>query len=257
MLKVSNMYKSYKIGNVTYDVLKNVSFDVKKGEFVAIMGPSGSGKTTLLNCISCFIPFEKGEILLAGENISDLKEENLADIRNQKLGFVFQDFMLLDGLSVIENICLPQIIANKDIIKMETLANQLCNTFGISHIKDKYPAEISGGEKQRTAVARALINKPYIILADEPTGNLDSKSCRAVIDSFNQAKIKLNATIFMVTHDSFAASFCDRVIVLKDGEVYSELANTGNRIEFMNKLLDTLKILGGDENDNEKNNIKA
>lgn len=257
MLKVKNIFKSYKTGDVTYDVLKNISFDVKKGEFVAVMGPSGSGKTTLLNSISCFVPFEKGEILLAGDSISGLKEESLADIRNQKLGFVFQDFMLLDGLSVIENICLPQIIANKDVVKMEILANKLCNTFGISHIKDKYPAEISGGEKQRTAVARALINKPYIILADEPTGNLDSKSARAVIDSFTQAKIELKATVFMVTHDSFAASFCDRVIVLKDGEVYTELTNTGNRIEFMDRLLDTLKMLGGDENDNEQNNIKA
>lgn len=257
MLKVKNLYKSYKTGNVTYDVLKNISFEVKKGEFVAVMGPSGSGKTTLLNSISCFIPFEKGEILLGGENIADLNESKLADIRNQKLGFVFQDFMLLDGLSVIENICLPQIIASKDVFKMEVLANKLCNTFGISHIKDKYPAEISGGEKQRTSVARALINKPYIILADEPTGNLDSKSCRAVIDSFLQAKSELDATVFMVTHDSFAASFCDRVIVLKDGEVYSELTRNTSRIEFMDKLLDTLKKLGGDEIDNEQNHIKA
>lgn len=257
MLKVKNLYKSYKTGNVTYDVLKNISFEVKKGEFVAVMGPSGSGKTTLLNSISCFIPFEKGEILLGGENIADLNESKLADIRNQKLGFVFQDFMLLDGLSVIENICLPQIIAGKDVFKMEVLANKLCSTFGISHIKDKYPAEISGGEKQRTSVARALINKPYIILADEPTGNLDSKSCRAVIDSFLQAKGELDATVFMVTHDSFAASFCDRVIVLKDGEVHSELTRNTSRIEFMDKLLDTLKKLGGDEIDNEQNHIKA
>ncbi|MEG2247157.1 MAG: ABC transporter ATP-binding protein, partial [Peptostreptococcaceae bacterium] len=201
--------------------------------------------------ISCFVPFENGEILLGGENISGLNEEKLADIRNQKLGFVFQDFMLLDGLSVVENICLPQIIADKDVNKMEILANKLCDTFGISHIKDKYPAEISGGEKQRSAVARALINKPYIILADEPTGNLDSKSCRAVIDSFVQAKKELGATVFMVTHDSFAASFCDRVIVLKDGEVYKELTKTTSHIEFMDKLLDTLKKLGGDDYDNE------
>lgn len=257
MLKVKNLYKSYKTGNVTYDVLKNISFEVKKGEFVAVMGPSGSGKTTLLNSISCFIPFEKGEILLGGKNISGLNEESLADIRNQKLGFVFQDFMLLDGLSVIENIHLPQIIADKDIVKMEVMANKLCNTFGISHIKDKYPAEISGGEKQRTAVARALINQPYVILADEPTGNLDSKSARAVIDSFVQARRELEATVFMVTHDSFAASFCDRVIVLKDGEVYTELTRSENRVKFMDKLLDTLKKLGGDGSDNEQDYIKA
>lgn len=257
MLKVNNLYKSYKTGNTNYDVLKDISFQVKKGEFVAVMGPSGSGKTTLLNCISCFVPFEKGEILLGGENISGLNEEKLADVRNHKLGFVFQDFMLLDGLSVIENICLPQIISDKNVTKMEILANKLCDTFGISNIKDKYPAEISGGEKQRSAVARALINKPYVILADEPTGNLDSKSCRAVIDSFVRAKSELDATVFMVTHDSFAASFCDRVIVLKDGEVYTELTRTTSRVEFMDTLLDTLKKLGGDDSDNEQDYIKA
>lgn len=251
MLKVKDLYKSYKTGNMTYDVLKNISLDVNKGEFVAVMGPSGSGKTTLLNCISCFVPFEKGEISLGEENISGLKEDELAEVRNKKLGFVFQDFMLLDGLTVFENICIPQIISNKEPKKMEILASKLCEAFGILHIKDKYPAEISGGEKQRTAVARALINEPYVILADEPTGNLDSKSCRAVIDSFIQAKNELDATVFMVTHDSFAASFCDRVIVLKDGKVYKELKREGKRIEFMDKLLDTLKELGGDCSDDE------
>lgn len=252
MLKINNLYKSYKTEKITYEVLKDISLNVNKGEFIAVMGPSGSGKTTLLNCISCFIPFDKGEILLGNQSISGLKEDELAKIRNENLGFVFQDFMLLDGLTVFENICLPQIIAGKEAAKMEALATKLCNTFGISHIKDKYPAEISGGEKQRTAVARALINQPYVILADEPTGNLDSKSCKAVINSFIQAKDNLDATVFMVTHDSFAASFCDRVIVLRDGKVYKELKRDDNtRIEFMDKLLETLKILGGDSDDNE------
>lgn len=251
MLKVKDLYKSYKTGNVSYEVLKGISFEVKKGEFVAVMGPSGSGKTTLLNSISCFTPFEKGEVLLGGEKISDLKEEALAQIRNEKLGFVFQDFMLLDGITVFENICLPQIIGGKETAQMEVLANKLCDLFGITHIKGKYPAEISGGEKQRTAVARALINRPYVILADEPTGNLDSKSCRAVIDAFIQAKNELEATVFMVTHDSFVASFCDKVIILKDGKKYMELKREESRIEFMDRLLETLKTLGGDRNDNE------
>jgi len=251
MLKVNKLYKSYESANATYEVLKDVSLEVKKGEFVAVMGPSGSGKTTLLNCISCFIPFEQGEILLNGENIAGLSEEQLAEVRNEKLGFVFQDYMLLDGLSVFENICLPQIIGDKQVDIMEARAKKLCDTFGISHIMNKYPAEISGGEKQRTAVARALINDPYVILADEPTGNLDSKSSRAVIDSFTQAQKELSATVFMVTHDSFAASFCDRVIVLRDGKVYTELTRSGTRIEFMDKLLDTLKVLGGDNHDDE------
>lgn len=251
MLSVRNLYKSYEIKDKKYDVLKNVSFNIERGEFVAVMGPSGSGKTTLLNCISCFTSFNSGEILLNETNISHLKEDELAQIRNEKLGFVFQDFMLLDGLTVFENICLPQIIDNKNIASMEASANKLCKLFGINHIKDKYPVEISGGEKQRTAVARALINQPLLILADEPTGNLDSKSSKAVIDAFIQAKKELSATIFMVTHDSYSASFCDRVIVLKDGKVHKELRKETDRSEFFDLLLETLKELGGDQNDNE------
>lgn len=251
MLEVKDLYKSYKTNSIKYDVLKNVSFEVVKGEFVAVMGPSGSGKTTLLNSISRFIPFDKGEILLNGDSIANLKEDELANVRNEKLGFVFQDFMLLDGLTIFENICLPQIIAGKNIASMEASANKLCEIFGISHIKDKYPAEISGGEKQRTAVARALINNPFLVLADEPTGNLDSNSSRAVIDAFIRAKNELSATIFMVTHDSFSASFCDRVIVLKDGKIYKELIKEGSRSGFLDLLLETLKKLGGGSNDNE------
>lgn len=249
MLKVSNLQKSYQTGTLTYPVLKNVSFHIQKGEFVAVMGPSGSGKTTLLNCISCFIPHDGGTISLNDKDITHLTEEQLAAFRNLHLGFVFQDFMLLDGLTVFENICLPQVIAEKPIPQMEANAEKLCSLFGIEKIMQKYPAEISGGEKQRTAVARALMNHPYIILADEPTGNLDSKSCKAVIDAFLQAKTQMNATIFMVTHDSYAASFCDRVIVLKDGQVHQELSKQGSRREFMDELLDVLRELGGDSDE--------
>lgn len=251
MLQVEHLSKSYTSGDQIYPVLKDVSLEVKEGEFVAVMGPSGSGKTTLLNCISCFIPHEQGEILLAGRDISGLNGEELARVRNRQMGFVFQDFMLLDGLSVFENICLPQIIAHRPVTQMEEKARNICRLFGIEKIMEKYPAEISGGEKQRTAVARALMNQPYVILADEPTGNLDSKSCKAVIDAFLQAKKEMRATIFMVTHDSFAASFCDRVIVLKDGRVHGELRRSGTRREFMDELLDTIRTLGGDNDDNE------
>lgn len=247
MLQVNHLSKSYQTGAKVYPVLKDISFTINKGEFVAIMGPSGSGKTTLLNCISCFIPHDSGNILLNNKDLSGMNEAKLSMIRNQHLGFVFQDFMLLDGLTVFENICMPQIIAQKPVAQMEATANHLCELFGISEIAKKYPAEISGGEKQRTAVARALMNQPYMLLADEPTGNLDSKSCRAVIDSFLRAKTEMNATVFMVTHDSYAASFCDRVIVLKDGEVNQELTRTGTRREFMDELLDVLRILGGDD----------
>ena len=197
MLRVNHLYKSYQTGTVTYEVLKDVSFEVKRGEFVAVMGPSGSGKTTLLNCISCFIPHDKGEILLDGKDLSKLKERQIAKVRNEKLGFVFQDFMLLDGLTVFENVCIPKVIREEPYRKMEEKAKELLAMFGIEQIKDKYPAEISGGQKQRTAVARALMNEPLLILADEPTGNLDSRSSEAVIKAFLEAKRKLGATTFM------------------------------------------------------------
>ncbi len=251
MLQVNHLNKTYKTGSNSYPVLKDISFEIDKGEFVAVMGPSGSGKTTLLNCISRFIPHDGGTIFLNGRDISNLDEEQLSRLRNQQLGFVFQDFMLLDGLTVSENICLPQVIAAKPIAQMESTAQNLCRLFGIDKIMKKYPAEISGGERQRTAVARALMNHPDIILADEPTGNLDSKSCKAVIDSFLQAKEQMDATIFMVTHDSFAASFCDRVIVLKDGSIHRELCRRGTRRQFMDELLDVLRELGGDIDDHE------
>ena len=251
MLKVSHLNKSYESGGNIYPVLKDVSFEIEKCEFVAVMGPSGSGKTTLLNCISCFIAADSGSVILGDSDISSLNEEAIAKVRNEKLGFVFQDFMLLDGLTVSENICMPQIIAKKPIAQMEAKAEKLCRLFGIDQIMNKYPAEISGGEKQRTAVARSLMNNPFIILADEPTGNLDSKSCTAVIEAFLQAKKEAGATIFMVTHDSYAASFCDRVIVLKDGCIYQEITRTGTRRQFMDQLLDILRNLGGADHDNQ------
>ena len=245
MLTVQNLHKSYQVGNTTYEVLKGLSFQIKKGEFVAVMGPSGSGKTTLLNCISCYIPADTGSIHLGGTEIGTLDEEALAAVRNKQLGFVFQDFLLLDGLTVRQNILLPAIIGGSVSSVTENRADRLCDVFGISAIKDKYPAEISGGEKQRTAVARALINQPLLILADEPTGNLDSKSSRAVIHSFEQAKTALGATIFMVTHDSFAASFCDRVIILQDGQVWRTLERGRTEREvFQDLLLDAIREMG-------------
>lgn len=247
MLKINRLHKSYQVGTNTYEVLKGVSMEVSKGEFVGVMGPSGSGKTTLLNCISCYIPFDSGDITLGGENLSIMNEEELADVRNQKLGFVFQDFMLLDGLTVGENVMLPRIISGHNMSDMEDTANQLCDIFGIPHIKNKYPAEISGGEKQRTAIARSLINHPLVIMADEPTGNLDSKSSNAVINTFKDAQKDLEATIFMVTHDSFAASHCDRVIIMKDGMVWGNLINQGDRGAFQGQLLGALKEMTGEQ----------
>lgn len=253
MLYVKNLHKTYQVGQSRYEVLKGVDLSIANGEFVAVMGPSGSGKTTLLNCISCYIPFEEGQITLGGQELSHLTQDKLAQVRNKKLGFVFQDFMLLDGLTVRENILLPAIISGKISNVAEQRADWLCSVFGIKNIKGKYPAEISGGEKQRTAVARALINEPLVILADEPTGNLDSKSSRTVIESFLAAKKDLGATIFMVTHDSFAASFCDRVIMMKDGTVGGNLKHTRagdglrDRVAFQDQLLDAIRELNDGE----------
>ena len=245
MLTVENLRKSYQVGKTSYEVLKGVSLQVETGEFVAVMGPSGSGKTTLLNCISCYIPADSGRLCLGKTELARLDEDALAEVRNKQLGFVFQDFLLLDGLTVRQNILLPAIIGGIVSDMTEARADQLCEVFGIAGIRDKYPAEISGGEKQRTAVARALINHPLLILADEPTGNLDSKSTRAVIRSFEQAKTALEATIFMVTHDSYAASFCDRVIILQDGVVWKTLEKgTTEREKFQDELLDAVREMG-------------
>lgn len=241
MLTVQDLHKSYQVGKTSYEVLKGVSFQVNAGEFVAVMGPSGSGKTTMLNCISCYIPFDKGDIRLGDVPLASLGETELSQVRNQKLGFVFQDFLLMDGLTVQENIMLPRIIAGRTDRNMEESAERLCAVFGIGHIRGKYPAEVSGGERQRTAVARALINQPLLILADEPTGNLDSKSSRAVIESFKEAQRSLEATILMVTHDSFAASYCDRVIIMRDGQVHTTLTSSGDHRAFQDQLLEAIK----------------
>ena len=248
MLQVKHLSKSYSSGDQIYPVLKDVSLEVGKGEFVAVMGPSGSGKTTLLNCISRFIPHEQGEILLADNDISSLNGEELARVRNRRMGFVFQDFMLLDGLSVFENICLPQIRAHRPAAQMEEKARNIGRLFGIEKIMEKYPAEISGGEKQRTAVARALMNQPYVILADEPTGALDSKNAKALMEKLAGLNQDEHATILMVTHDSNAASYCSRILFIQDGVLFHELRRDipdETRPLFYERILMMMAQLGG------------
>ena len=246
MLQVEKISKTYHSKGIDYPVLKGITATIHDGEFVAIMGPSGSGKTTLLNVISGFISADGGKVILDGQDILTGEENELAEIRQHKLGFVFQDFMLLNGLTIRENIFLPQIIAGKQKDYMEQNTQTLLEIFGIEEIAEKYPAEVSEGQKQRASIARALSNNPSIILADEPTGNLDSKSGTAVIEAFLNAKEKMEATIFMVTHDAFAASYADKVIALKDGIVFGELVRRGRPKDFLDELLDFIRKVNGD-----------
>lgn len=249
MLEIKEVTKTYNSKGISYPVLKGVTATIPDGSFVAVMGPSGSGKTTLLNCLSGFITADSGKVLLDGQDILTGNETALAEIRQHKLGFVFQDFMLLNGLTIQENIFLPQIIAEKSQKKMENTTSNLLSMFHIEDIAKKYPAEVSGGQKQRASIARALSNNPSIILADEPTGNLDTKSSAAVIGAFLDAKEKIGATVFMVTHDAFAASYADKVIALRDGIVFGELLRRGQPKEFLDELLDFTRKVNGDEYD--------
>lgn len=251
MLEIKEVTKTYRTKGVDYPVLKGITATIPDGAFVAIMGPSGSGKTTLLNVISGFLTADSGKVLLDGEDILTGDETSLAKIRQYKLGFVFQDFMLLNGLTIQENIFLPQIIAGKPVQEMESNTDKLLSMFSITDIAKKYPAEVSGGQKQRVSIARALSNNPSIILADEPTGNLDTKSSGAVIHAFLDAKEKMGATIFMVTHDAFAASYADKVIALRDGIVFNELVRRGQPKEFLDELLDFTRKVNGNEYDTE------
>ena len=248
ILEVKNLKKYYgSHGNITKAV-DGISFDVLEGEFVAIMGASGSGKTTLLNTISTIDTVTSGNIYLDGIDITTLKEEELADFRRENLGFIFQDFNLLDTLTIEENIALSLIINHEDILKVDKKVDDIAKKLGISDILDKFPYEVSGGQKQRCACARALINEPKLILADEPTGALDSKSSRMLLETMDEMNERLHATILMVTHDSFSASFCKRVIFIKDGKIFNEiLKGEKTRKEFFNEILDVLTMLGGDD----------
>ena len=219
LLCVKDLTKVYgKRGAVTR-ALDGVDLSLEAGEYVGIMGASGSGKTTLLNCISCYTPADSGSILLDGVELARLKEDELAGVRNRKLGFVFQDFLLLDGLSVRENILLPAILSGRINSTAEARADQLCDVFGIGGIRNKYPAEISGGEKQRTAVARALINHPLLVLADEPTGNLDSKTSQDVLSLMKITSQKFAQTMVMITHNEEIAQLADRIVRIEDGRI--------------------------------------
>ncbi|MEE0418627.1 MAG: ABC transporter ATP-binding protein [Lachnospiraceae bacterium] len=250
LLKIENMEKYYGTKNLVTKAIDRISFEVESGEYFGIMGASGSGKTTLLNCISTIDSATAGHIWLEGRDITSLEDEDLADFRQQNLGFVFQDFNLLDTLTIEENIGLAPAIRGVDSSKITDMVRTIAENLGIADILEKFPYEVSGGQKQRCACARALINHPKLILADEPTGALDSKSAGMLLDSFSRMNREMGATILMVTHDVFTASYCSRILFLKDGRIFSELRRgEKSRREFFNEILDVVTLLGGDVSD--------
>jgi len=248
VLQVKNVSKVYE-GKVPYRALTDIDLTVDKGEFVGIMGPSGSGKTTLLNIIATIDEPTTGEVYIEGKNPHALKKNKLAKFRRQELGFVFQDFNLLHTLTVEENIVLPLTLDNKRVKEMKEKADNIAKTLGIKEIMNKRTYEISGGQAQRTAVARAMIHDPQLVLADEPTGNLDSKASKDVMELLVMMNRRQKTTMMLVTHDAQAASYCDRVIFIRDGKLYSEIHQGESRQVFFQKIIDTLSLMGGDAND--------
>ncbi|WP_294578175.1 ABC transporter ATP-binding protein [uncultured Thomasclavelia sp.] len=247
ILKLTNVKKYYGSKTNITKAVNDLSLSVNEGEFVAIMGASGSGKTTLLNCIATIDEVTSGHIYIGDKDITELKEKDLAKFRRENLGFVFQDFNLLNTLTIAENISLALVINREDVNLVDQKVNDIAQKLGIIDILDKYPYEVSGGQKQRCACARALINRPKLILADEPTGALDSKSSRMLLETMDEMNRQLKATILMVTHDSFSASFCSRVLFLKDGRIFNEIIKgEKTRKAFFDEILDVLTLLGGD-----------
>lgn len=250
VLKISKIEKYYGNKSSLTKAIDNISFEVGKGEFVAIMGASGSGKTTLLNCISTIDKVSSGNIYIAEKDITKLKGNELNKFRREELGFIFQDFNLLDTLTAYENIALALSIQNVKFKEIDKRVKDVAAKLDITKVLNKYPYQMSGGEKQRVASARAIITNPKLILADEPTGALDSKSSKMLLESFKYLNEEINATILMVTHDAFTASYANRVIFIKDGKIFNEI-NKGStsRKEFFDKIIDVVTLLGGDLND--------
>lgn len=250
ILKVQNVEKYYGSKSSLTKAINSISFEVEKGEFVAIMGASGSGKTTLLNLISTIDKLTAGHIFVEGEDITKLKGNKLNKFRRDKLGFIFQDFNLLDTLTGYENISLALSIQNESYKEQKKKIEDIAEKLGITHILNKYPYQMSGGEKQRIASARAIITNPSLVLADEPTGALDSKSSKQLLNSFEYLNKELNSTILMVTHDAFTASYASRVIFIKDGKIFNEIhKGDASRKEFFNSIIEVVTLLGGEMND--------
>ncbi len=247
ILSVEHIEKYYgNKGNVTKAV-DDISFEVDKGEFISIMGASGSGKTTLLNCVSTIDSVTAGHILIDGMDITELSSKKLSKFRREQLGFIFQDFNLLDTLTAYENIALALTIVKTPAGEIDVRVRQVAKQLQIEDVLKKYPYQMSGGQKQRVASARAIVTGPALILADEPTGALDSKSARMLLESFEILNQNLSATILMVTHDAFTASYCHRILFIKDGRIFNELVRGGDtRKQFFSKIIEVVTLLGGD-----------
>jgi len=247
ILSVEKIEKYYGHKGIITKAIDNISFEVEKGEFVGIMGPSGSGKTTLLNCISTIDTVTTGHIIINNKDITALKAKALEQFRRDELGFIFQDFNLLDTLTAYENIALALTIQKRKVTEIDNLIKSVAQKLEITEILSQYPFQLSGGQKQRVACARALVTDPSLILADEPTGALDSKSSRLLLDLFEKLNNEFHSTILMVTHDSFTASYAHRILFIKDGRIFNELIRGNDtRKEFFNKIIEVVTLLGGD-----------
>ncbi len=246
ILKLDHIQKFYGNGDNITKAIRDISFTVNESEFVGIMGPSGSGKTTLLNCISTIDTVSAGHIYLGGTDVTEIKEKEIARFRRENLGFIFQDFNLLDTLTISENIALALTINHIPVGQVDGLVQEIAAKLNITDILEKYPYQVSGGQKQRCACARAIINKPKLILADEPTGALDSNSSQMLLSTIQNINTELDATILMVTHDAFSASYASRILFLKDGEIFTEiLKGNDTRQIFFERILNVLTMMGG------------
>lgn len=250
ILELEKVEKYYGNKSSLTKAINNISFKVDTGEFVAIMGASGSGKTTLLNVISTIDRVTSGHIYVGGEDITSLRGEDLNRFRREELGFIFQDFNLLDSLTAYENIALALSIQNMGADEIDDRVQRVAGELGIKDVLEKYPYQMSGGQKQRVASARAIVTNPQLVLADEPTGALDSKSSRKLLEQFEELNSKRQATILMVTHDAFAASYASRVIFIKDGKIFNEIRRgKDTRKQFFDAIIEVMTLLGGDLND--------
>ena len=250
VLEVKNIEKYYGNKSNLTKAIDNISFTVEKGEFVGIMGASGSGKSTLLNVISTIDRVTAGHIIVNSEDITKLKGNKLNKFRREELGFIFQDFNLLDTLTAYENIALALTIQKVNAREIDKKVNVIAEKLGIKEILKKYPYQVSGGQKQRIASARAIITNPKLVLADEPTGALDSKSARQLLENFEFLNQKMSATILMVTHDAFTASYANRILFIKDGKIFNEIIKGNDtRKQFFEKIIEVQTLLGGDLND--------